>query len=265
MSLNFRQPSGKRYFRATGPSARGRATLYPRRGAVLLFLALCFLTTPSLVLAQNTAGVPGPVVNDGHAAVQYRAAWDPDLEFFGQRLHYEQALDGQWMLRGIVQSRETTDSSQDFDFFQIEVFRQLTADGPGWQSGLRFDARVRERGSTGLAGLHWLNQWTPAENWQARFVLLNFVEVGGRARGGVRPQTRANISRRFDGFSIGLESFSSYGKWSDLASFDDQNHQVGPFLTRGLGDNWTLFAGALFGATDASPDQNFRVWFTRRF
>ena len=233
--------------------------------AVLTLLGLGSVAPPSLC-AQNTAGVPGPRVDAGHQAIQYRTAWDPDLEFFAQRLHYERSLNERIMLRGIVQSRETVRSSQEYDFFQAEMFVQLSPEGPRtWSSGLRFDGRIRERGSTGLAGVHWLNQFELNERLSARVVLLNFVQFGGGAESGVFPQTRLSLQQTVGRAGFGVESYSSYGKWSDLADIDDQSHQIGPFLNLGFGEGWSVFGGLLFGLTDASADTNFRAWLTKRF
>ena len=51
---------------------------------------------------------------------------------------------------------------------------------------------------------------------------------------------------------------------TDLPSFDEQRHQLGPFVSRRLNDRWILFGGALAGLTEASPDVNLRLWLTRR-
>lgn len=91
------------------------------------------------------------------------------------------------------------------------------------------------------------------------------MQVGGNADSGVFPQTRLSVQKTIGRIGFGLESFSSSGKWSDLASSSDQNHQLGPFVNVGVGDGWSLFGGMLFGATDASADTNFLLWFTNRF
>ena len=134
-----------------------------------------------------------------------------------------------------------------------------------WSTGLRFDARVRERGSTGLIGLHWTNQFEITDRLSLRAMLLNFVQVGGRADDGVFPQTRLSLRRSIGRLGVGLQSFSSYGRWSALASSSRQNHQLGPFADLAIGQGWSLFGGLLLGATDASADTNLRFWLTTRF
>ena len=58
-------------------------------------LALAFfgsLIVSETAFAQNTGGVFGPVVKEGHRSFQYRAAVNPDNALgqtgFAQRLHY---------------------------------------------------------------------------------------------------------------------------------------------------------------------------------
>lgn len=55
-------------------------------GTVLLFSPFAF--------CQNTGGVFGPVVNEDHSSIQYRATYDPDSEGLAQRVHFQQSLTG---------------------------------------------------------------------------------------------------------------------------------------------------------------------------
>ena len=87
---------------------------------------------------QNTGGVFGPVVNDGHRSAQYRAAYDFDTYGLAQRVHYQQAINGDLMWRVLVQARKTADSRVDTDFVQGELFWQLPDPNPRWQHAVRF-------------------------------------------------------------------------------------------------------------------------------
>ena len=85
-----------------------------------LFLGLLILVLSTLsAAAQNTGGVFPPSVDEGHKSAQYRAAYNADNDNFNQRLHYQQAINGDFMWRIIGQTRET--ASSDFDLSLIHI------------------------------------------------------------------------------------------------------------------------------------------------
>ncbi len=227
---------------------------------------LIFSFVPRAGLAQATAGVFGPVVTEGHRSFEYRLAYDPDSYAFAQRLHYQQSVDDRFMWRVIVQGRKTDDSDVDYDFVQGELFWDLSNSDRPWQTGFRFDVRVPDEGRATLLGAHWTNQFALAENWSARFVLLSAFEVGGDARDGILLQSRASLRRTFAGrLHIGLEMFSVYGGTSDIASFDDDEHVMGPFISFPLSGGWSVYGGALFLVGDSEDESNLRFWVGRSF
>ena len=70
----------------------------------IIFISIClslFVTTSAF--AQNTGGIFGPVVNEGHSSLQYRATVDPNNSAgdtgFAQRLHYQRAINTDFMWR----------------------------------------------------------------------------------------------------------------------------------------------------------------------
>lgn len=225
----------------------------------------CAAAAP-MAFAQNTGGIFPPMVNDGHTSAQYRVTYDPDTEGLSQRAHYQQAINGNLMWRGLVSARKTDESDMDFDFVQAELFWELSNDDDAWKTGLRFDARVRDDDRPGLLGVHWTNQFPLSETWNGRFVALSAMDIGDEARDGVFLQTRGNIFTRLEsGQTVGVELFNAYGSTDYIQDFDDQNHQIGPFASFPVTPQWSLFTGALFGLTDASADAEFRLWITRGF
>lgn len=236
----------------------------------VVILATCFLVTcfHTGVAAQNTGGVFPPGVNEGHQSVQYRLAFVDDSDAFAQRIHYEKSLDSKYMWRVIAQTRKTGESEFDFDFVQGELFWDITDDSSRfWQTGLRFDVRLRDSDRSETIGLNWMNQFRLSNGWQARLLALTTVDIGSEGRDGIGVQTRANLFKtRPDRKQFGLELYSSYGTTSDFADFDDQRHTLGPYAVVPVGNNgWNVFAGALFGLTDPSPDADLRIWVTRNF
>ncbi|MFK8029333.1 MAG: hypothetical protein AB8G18_03775 [Gammaproteobacteria bacterium] len=234
----------------------------------ILTISCSSLFFPVKSAAQNTGGVFGPVVNEGHQSVQYRLAFIDDSDGFAQRIHYEKALDSKYMWRVIGQTRKTGSSDFDFDYVQGELFWDVTDDTSRfWQSGLRLDVRVRDGNRNETIGLNWMNQFQLSNGWQARLLALTSVDIGSGARDGAGLQTRGNLFKTLpDRKQIGLELYSSYGTTSDFADFDDQRHTLGPFAVIPVGSNgWSIFAGALFGLTESSPDADIRFWVTRNY
>lgn len=234
------------------------------RSGLALAVLLVFGCLAVEASAQNTGGVFGPVVRDGHRSMQFRTAFVPDTDAFAQRLHYEQSVDSTFMWRIIGQARKTDDSDFDFDFVQGELFWDLSGDERRWQTGIRFDARIRDQGRPASIGVNWMNQFAFSPEWQGRFAVLTAIDVGEDGRDGVLLQTRANIYRTFSGGVVtGFELFSAYGTTADFASGDEQLHEFGPFVALPMGSDWSLFAGTLFGLTNATPDSEYRLWVSR--
>jgi len=229
-------------------------------------LGLAAAITGPLATAQNTGGIFPPTVNEGHKSAQYRVTYNPDTEGLSQRVHYQQALNGNLMVRGLVSARKTADEDVDFDFIQAELFWELSDDDDAWKTGFRFDGRIRDDGRPGLIGIHWTNQFPISDNWNGRFVALSAFDVGDDARDGVFLQTRGNVFTKLEGGqTVGIELFNSYGSTDEFLDLDKQGHQVGPFASFPVAEDWGLFTGALFGLTEASADAEFRLWVSRGF
>lgn len=231
-------------------------------------IRLCLLAIVTIcsthALAQNTGGIFGPVINEDHHAWQYRATFDPDSNVLVQRFHYEAAPTGSTMWRVIGQVRKTDERDADFDFVQGEWFWQMTPDNERWQRGLRVDARVRSDGRPGLLGLHFMNEYALSPDWLARVVLLSNIDIGDNARDGLNLEVRGFIlNRAAPNTQWGVEFYNPVGSTDKFNSFSDQQRQIGPFVVHNFGNRWQLFGGALFGATDATPDTNWRIWLTK--
>ncbi|MEM9749375.1 MAG: hypothetical protein AAF869_00335 [Pseudomonadota bacterium] len=235
----------------------------PNRYIAILGLAVWWLTA-SPGFAQNTGGIFGPVVAKGHAAFQYRITSRPKQDSLAQRLHYEQAPTDALMWRIVGQARTSDADGTEFDYVQGELFWDLTEDQRLWQSGLRFDGRVRGQGRPGVFALNWTNQWRLSDRLELRGIALSSVEIGDDRQSGVFLETRAHLAYDLQpGLRFGVESFNAYGTTSGFEPFARQRHQVGPFLNAPVVGDWSVFLGALAGASEASPDLDLRFWLTR--
>lgn len=240
--------------------------LFPKKFLISIVWVLgCFLSFSAH--AQNTGGVFGPSVNDGHKSFQYRATIDPDNAQsetgFAQRLHYQQAINDDFMWRILGQTRKTSDSDTDFDFVQAELFWEFNATDT-YQTGVRFDLRIRDNDRPDQIGVNWIHQYQLQNNWSARFLVLGAAQVGSNANDGVSLQVRGNIAKKTAFGGIGIEMFNNFGNSRDFGSFDEQMHTIGPFAELPLGKNgWSAFVGSLFGVSDAAADLELRFWLTK--
>ena len=219
--------------------------------------------------AQNTGGVFPPTVNEGHKSAQWRIAIDPDgnnNEFrYATRFHYQQAINDDFMWRVIGQANNRGDNDVKFDFLQAELFWELSNKDDKTKTGLRFDARYRDDNRPSQFGLNFMNQFDLGEGWRARGIGLTHYQFGSNARDGINLQTRWQLAKQVEkGAFIGVEMYNNYGYSNNIPGFDSQSHTIGPFIALPV-DGVSIFAGPLFGITEAAPDAEFRLWLTRRF
>ena len=240
---------------------------------ILKWLCYClvsFVILSAPAFAQNTGGVFPPTVDEGHRSIQYRAAIDPENSAgdigFAQRLHYQQAINDDFMWRVLGQTRRTNDDDIDFDFIGAELFWEFSDNADNYKHGVRFDARIRGDNRGEQLGFNWIHQWNLDNGWSARALLLTSLEVGDNSVDGVNIQTRTRIAKRLNnGPTIGLENYSNYGNTGSFRQLSEQSHTIGPFASMPVGHGFSVFGGPLFGLTNSSPDIEARLWVTRGF
>ena len=239
-----------------------------------IFLVACcavfsiFVFVPKAV-AQNTGGVFPPMVNEGHESVQWRTAINPDVndDFrYASRLHYQKALDSDFMWRILGQVKNTASDDIDIDFIQGELFWELSDDDDIHKHGLRFDARLRPDSRAEQIGLNFMNQFNHSNGWRTRVLGLSSIQIGGRGNDGINLQSRFQIAKTLPGKqTLGIDMFNNYGNTGDIGDFNQQSHTLGPFLAMPIADKFSIYAGPLFGISDAAPDFEMRWWLTRSY
>ena len=224
----------------------------------------------SLCCAQNTSGVVGATVKEGESSLQYRLGIDPKGSNgetkFAQRLHFQKSINGalRWRLVGALKKTDASDF--DFDYVQAGLVWQITEDGPDYQTGLRFDARLRDNARPGQLGVNWAHQWQMSESWRLRAVAKSSVQIGHNASQALSIESQAEIIKKLpNGRAFGVEMFSKYSTTKDVLGFDDQSHVAGPFISTPIAAQTKLSSGVLFGLTKASPDTQLKFWLTRSF
>lgn len=229
-------------------------------------IGLAFTALSPLAIAQNTSGVFGPVIDEGESGWEYRNTYNPDDGDFNQRFHYQRAINGEMRWRVIGQVRSTDDSDFDPDFVRAELVWQVTPDEQKYQSGFRFEGRYRFEDRPGDVTVHWINQWKHIDDWTFRFLVGARQQIGNDPADGILIQTRASAYTSLtDGPNLGIEAFSEYGSTEEWLDLDEQEHQIGPFAVWRLPSDWSITTGALFGATDPSPDAELRFRLTKEY
>lgn len=240
---------------------------------IRLLIALFFLLAPA-AHAQNTTGVFGPTVSLDDHDLEYRAAFvdgrDGDV-VWGQRLHYQKAVSESFRPRIILATRETSDGEVDFDFVRAEAVWQLTPDGQDYQSGARFEARVRGDGRPAELRANWANQWALGEGWRARAILLNTLQVSNRTNRELIFSGRFGVSRKvgelagLDGVRLGVHAYVDGGDTGGVRLLKGNGAEMGPFISFDVTDSVGLYLGTLHGLTGGSDDRQFRMFLSKAF
>lgn len=214
----------------------------------------------------NTAGVFPPVVQEGHRSLQYRVTLNPDTGAFGTRLHYQESLNDDVMLRGIVHASESATGHSKVDFVQAELFWDLGEDTDRLRHGFRFDARARGRGEPSSVSVNYALQYSVSPQWQARLAVLNTRSFGGKANTDIQFQARSQLSyRASQAVSLNLEYYSQLGAIDDFNPWKNQKHQIGPSVNWRVANGWTLYGGFLSSMNNSSPNTVYRMWVTKAF
>ena len=243
---------------------------YIYKCAAYFGVCFCLWAIPYSALAQNTSGVVGPAVKDGESTLEYRFGIDPDNArgeaVTAQRLHYQRSINSDLRWRLVGRLRETEASDFDFDYVQAELVWQISEDERDYQTGLRFDARLRGDSRPGQLGINWAHQWKFGEGWEARGVLKSTVQIGQDSDDSFSLESQARLQKKLPrGRALGIKMFSDYGDTSRIESFDQQNHVAGPYLITPLIEEIDLTTAVLFGMTETSPDTQIQLWLTRSF
>ena len=230
------------------------------------FIGYLGLLTLSNSTSANTAGVFPPVVQEGHRSLQYRVTLNPDTGAFGTRLHYQESMNEDVMLRGIVHASESATGHSKLDFVQGELFWDLGEDTDRLRHGFRFDARARGRGKPSSVSVNYALQYSVSPQWQARLAVLNTRSFGGKANTDIQFQARSQLSyRASQAVSLNLEYYSQLGAIDNFNPWKNQKHQIGPSVNWRVANGWTLYGGFLSSMNNSSPDTVYRMWVTKAF
>lgn len=220
--------------------------------------------------AQNTSSVSSPVVTDGRKEVSYRLGWTPGENGSGNsyahRFDYGFALNARSSLKLNARWEDQPGSDFRFDNINAELLFELTPEtAKFWQSGVRFDGRISNGPDSERIAVHWLNRWNFDNGIQVRAQLIAKRAFGGNANDAIDFEGRSSASTGIgDGYELALLGFFDLGSSEDFGP-GGQDSQIGPTLSGPLGSSgWTWTAGNLFGTSGDAPDNDVRLWLSRR-
>jgi hypothetical protein len=232
--------------------------------------AAAVLAFASPTFAQNVTGVYSPTVSADDHAVEYRAAAVLDAPGdnvrWAQRIHYQRAISDNFRPRIIVATEETADNEIELDFVRLEAVWQLTPDDRKHQMGLRFEGRVRKEGAEEIRA-NFINQWSLPNDFRARAILQNTLQVAQRTNNELQFQGRFELSKKIPerGWRLGLHSYVEFGDTSQLRAFKGDEAEIGPFIEFGVTDDVSIYLGTLHGLTRSSDDNQIRFFIDRSF
>ena len=232
---------------------------------MLRCLAVLAALAPLPALAQNTSGVPGPMVKAGARAADYRlavSAGDDRGARAAHRLQYEHGVTDALRLR-IVGQALTSDGDTRGEYLQLDALWQITSDEAPLQIGLRFDARLGDGSAPERFGAVGIAQVAVTDALRLRGSVHASGQAGDRARSGVAFETRGSVIYDFGGGrTVGIEGFHDHGRTPDPEPFEGRQ-QIGPFVEWPVAEDWTLDSGVLFGLSEETQALDLRLFVTR--
>jgi hypothetical protein len=220
--------------------------------------------------AQNTSSVSGPSVDADRRQAEYRLGWVPDLDgngdSFAHRFDYGFGLNERQSLKLFAIVSDKPQDNLRFKNINAEYLFELTPeDAPVWKSGVRFDARISDGPSPERIGVNWLNQWQIDEKVSARLQLIATRQIGSNASDAVAFESRSSLTLELEqDYSLSLLSFNELGS-TDTFGPGGQPQQFGPTISGRLPNGLGWMFGNLFGLSDAAPDNDIRLWLSKRF
>lgn len=231
------------------------------RGFPIALSACLFVVSIAQIHAQNDGLVFGPEVIAKQASIDFRTAYNSDLEAWVYRNHVQYSFTDSFNLRGIVQHKIDASNQWDFRYFRIEGLWQFLEDEKaGWDSALRFELELAEGDNLpSRFRVAWTGAYDINPDWQVRGNFLTGYRIGPDSGPGALIEVRGQVSRRINE-NVRL-AFDYFGNMNDTKSFGNwssQRHQVGPTLTLRASDKISVTTGALFGISQNASSSEFR-------
>lgn len=232
--------------------------------------SLLLLLAASTAGATNTTSVFSPEVKEGSRAFEYRfSGADESADFdMAHRFHYQQAINDAWRWRIISQFSDPDQGDVEYRYSRLELQWQfLESEEAGWDSALRFEFQLADGDDEPSRGrVAWTSKWNFDKGLELRHNFLTGQQWGPASNDGWLLENRFQATVPVtDKIRVGFEMFNDFNDHSDVGSWSEQEHQLGPILKTKIGDDTKLLFSWLIGASDSADDHDFRMHLTRAF
>lgn len=234
------------------------------RIAIITFLFLAFSTISQPSYATNK--VSSPEVTQDKLELEYRAGYDID-----DRNSRDGASQHKFLVNYGISDRLRPE-------IKLVINDSATGDTrvSGVEPGLKWQFLEKDEAwvSAALEGVYKLStQSHGIDVFESKLLLgkqtgklhhlANIAvehEIGAGRRSGTALiaswKTKYHLT---DYAEPGIEFHSNFGKLNDGLSYNEQNHQLGPSISGGIGENFRYDIGYLFGVSDAATDGRIKL------
>ena len=232
---------------------------------------VCFLLFSFPVFAHaSTSGVSSGNPTKG-SSVELRHSYSTDDESNSQndririRQHFEHGFTENYAIRLILTQDKQKGDPLKHSSFRVENRLQFyNQKDHGFNGALRFVYRnndnspdaveVQFNGSTDLIyGLQYKQN-----------VIFSY-DIGKDSRSGMGLETRLAIEKTVSQFDIGIDMLNDFGNIRDLSGFDQQSHEIGPYLEGDITENIYYLIGLRHGLSEDAVDQSLRLFTGYKF
>lgn len=219
--------------------------------------------------AQDVNGIPNGDVRPGYAALSARFVFAPEDDgadpVFASQFAYQRNFGEKWSLAGGGVFSSRGPGPYQFRAIQSGVQYQF-AESEEWggDGSILIVARIPDSGDgPGRVALLLAGKWIIAEDWEVRALAAASRDFGDRARAGVGLGARLEATRRVGTLGrFGAQIADGFNTTARIGNFDEQSHQAGPVFKTVIGRSLVVNAAALFGVSEAAPDEEFRLFLT---
>jgi len=232
--------------------------------AVVVVMGAAFVLLPRD--AHATQKVTSPYVERGELELEYRGGYDIDDDSdvdgaWKQKVGVGYGVNDFWFTEVAAEIKQAGTSSANTDIAEIEWENkfQFTNAGEYWlDAGLKTELIYNTSGGADKAkAILLLAKDTGQFSHIANFGVDQ--EFGEDSSNDATYNTSVSSRYRYSKvFEPGIEMHSKFGTLNDGASFNEQDHRVGPVVYGKIG-KIKYDIGYLFGATSAAPDGSVKA------
>lgn len=239
------------------------------RNSGLLGVLAVLAVAAEPAIAQDVTGIANADVRAGYRSLSLRMGRltpdDGKAAAFGAQVGAQATLSDRFSVQGAAIFTKIGDERLGFRGAPAQLPRQFAESkaSHGIDGSVILVARIPEGDhGPGRTGLVFAGKWIK-EDWESRLMVAALAEIGDRARAGVLLAERAEVTRRVGSLGrIGLQATSSLNTTAHFGAFKDQSRRAGAAFKTMIGRRLQVTSVALFGASEAAPDVETKLFLT---